>query len=192
MKTKFFDDFFYSFSKIVIFFPIFFIIFGLILKFNQKQKDLTFNKNVINPNKISFLAIPTISKTTIDLKGPWRCFFENRQATLDAYIKDRKIKLEIKNDKTQIYFLINNDCVYQWEKGQFSGDKSCGIGSYLSFAESIFKNNNQVFFDLFLKQFKEFNQSSFSLENICKKENIDENIFLAPTTILFKNKPLNL
>jgi hypothetical protein len=49
-----------------------------------------------------------------------------------------------------------------------------------------------MFFDLFFKQFKEFSQENFSLEDICKKENVEESIFLIPTTVLFKNKPLNL
>jgi hypothetical protein len=34
-----------------------------------------------------------------------------------------------------------------------------------------------MFFDLFFKQFKEFSQENFSLEDICKKENVEESIF---------------
>jgi hypothetical protein len=49
-----------------------------------------------------------------------------------------------------------------------------------------------MFFNLFLKQFKELSQENFSLEDICKKENVEESIFLVPAKVLFKNKPLNL
>jgi hypothetical protein len=191
MTTQVFDDFFYFFSKIVIFFPLVLIIIGLILKFNQKQEYSSFNQN-LSPTKIFFSPTPKISKVTVDLKGPWQCLFQNRQATVAAYIKDRKIKVEIKNDREKSYFLIENDCLYQWSEGQFSGDKSCGLGPYLNFTESILKNNYQMFFNLFLKQFKEFSQENFSLEDICKKENVEESIFLLPTKVLFRNKPLNL
>jgi len=191
MKTQPFYDFFYFFSKIIIFFPLILIIIGVILKFNQKQEKSFFNKR-ISPTKILFLPSQTIPTVKLDLHGPWQCLSSNQQATIAAYIKDRKIKIEVKNEKTKSYFLINNDCLYQWNEGQFSGDKSCGISPYLSFAESILKNNQPMFFDLFFRQVREFNQTNFSLEDICKKENIEENIFLIPTKVLFKNKPLNL
>jgi len=190
MTNQIFDDFFYFFSKIAIFFPLVLIITGLILKFNQKQEYSSFNQN-LSPTKIFFSPTPKISKLTIDLKGPWQCLFQNQQSTVAAYIKDRKIKVEIKNNREKSYFLIENDCLYQWIEGQFSGDKSCGLGSYLDLTESILKNN-QMFFDLFLKQFKEFSQENFSLEDICKKENVEESIFLVPAKVLFRNKPLNL
>jgi hypothetical protein len=190
MRNQVFDDFFYFFSKIIIFFPLVLIVIGLILKFNQKQEYSSFNQN-LSPTKIFFSPTPKISKVTIDLKGPWQCLFQNRQATVATYIKDRKIKVEIKNNREKSYFLIENDCLYQWSEGKFAGDKSCGLGPYLDLTESILKNN-QMFFDLFFKQFKEFSQENFSLEDICKKENVEESIFLIPTTVLFKNKPLNL
>jgi hypothetical protein len=191
MKNQVFDDFFYFFSKIVIFFPLVLIVIGLILKFNQKQEYSSFNQN-LSPTKIFFSPTPKISKVTIDLKGPWQCLLKNDEAIFAGYIKDRKIKIEIKNNKGKSYFLIENDCLYQWNEGQFSGDKSCGLGPYLNFIESILKNNYQTFFNLFLKQFKEFSQENFSLENICEKENVEESIFLVPAKVLFRNKSLNL
>ena len=190
MKTKFFDDFFYSFSKIVIFFPLVLIMIALILKFSKKQEYSSFKQSLL-PTKIFFSPTPKISKATIDFQGPWRCLFKNNEATLTAYIKDRKIKIEIKNNRGKSYFLIENDCLYQWNEGQFSGDKSCGLGPYLNLAESIFKKNQMMLFDLFFKQFKEFSQENFSLEDVCKKENVEENTFFLPKTVLFKNRSLN-
>jgi len=191
MKTHFFYDFFYYFSKIVIFFPLVLIIFGLILKFNQKQENF-YVKNIISPTKIFFSPTSKTLPIKLDLQGPWRCLFNDEEATITAYIKDRKIKIKIQNNKENSYFLIHNDCFYQWSESRANGEKSCGLSPYLNFAESILKNNQNMFFDLFFKQFKEFKGKSFSFENICKKDNVDENIFLVPTTILFKNKPLKL
>jgi len=191
MKTQFFYDFFYFFSKVVIFFPLVLITVGLILKFSQKQENSLFDKS-IPPTKI--IVSPTLKNFLLkfDLQGPWQCLFNKQETTVTVYIKNRKVKVEIKNNKGNSYFLINNDCFYQWKESQFYGDKSCGIGPYLNFAESILKNNESMFFDLFFKQFKEFKSKNFSFENICKKKDVKENIFLVPKTILFKNKPLNL
>jgi len=191
MKNKVFDDFFYFFSKIVIFLPLFLIIISLILEFNQKQRHLPSNQNPFS-KKMSFLPSPKISKISIDLKGPWQCLLKNDKTSIAAYIKDRKIKIEVKNDKGKSYFLIENDCLYQWSEDQSSGNKSCGIGPYLNLTESIIKNNSPVFFDSFFRPFKEVNQESSSLKSICKKENVEENIFKLPKKLLFKEKPLNL
>jgi uncharacterized membrane protein len=61
MTNQVFDDFFYFFSKIIIFFPLVLIITGLILKFNQKQEYSPFNQN-LSPTKIFFSPTPKISK----------------------------------------------------------------------------------------------------------------------------------
>lgn len=191
MENQFFDNFFYYASKITIILPLILIIFGLLLKFNQKQKENYIDKIKINPTEIVFSPTTRHKKINLDLRGPWICSFNDKNASITAYIKERKIKVEVKTSEENNYFLVNNDCLYQWRQGQFSGDKSCGIGYYLTFAESILNNNQNLFFNLFLKQFKEVNKN-FSFADWCRKENINDDIFLLPTTILFKNKEKNL
>jgi len=184
MKSKIFDDFFYFFSKIIIFLPLVFIFIGLILRFNQK-KEYNFNKKNLSSVKTFFSPTPKDSNLIFDFDGPWQCFFEMKEATITAYIKNKKIKLELETDLKKSYFLIEKDCFYQWDENQFSGNKSCGVGPYLVFFESVLRNNKNAFLDFFLKNY--LNQEVFSLKDICKKEKIDENNFLLPKNIFFKN-----
>jgi len=191
MKNEFLDNFFYYFSKIIIFFPLVLVVFGLLTKFNQKSTNVYINNKVnVLPTKIIFSPTSSFQPVKFDLKGPWLCLFENKTASVSAYIKDKKIRVEIKTDKEKFYFLINNNCLYQWQENQFSGEKSCGIGQYLTFAENILNNDQKLFMDLFFKQFN--NLQEFSFSDNCKNKEINEEVFLVPRTVLFKNKPLNL
>jgi len=191
MRSQSFYDFFYYSSKIIFFFPLVLLVFGLLMKLDHKTTNINVGKNNNLPTKIFFSPTLNFQPIKFDLKGPWICLFKDKETSVSAYIKDKKIKVEMKTKQGTSYFLINNDCLYQWQEDQFSGNKSCEINYYLNFVESILRNNQRMFFDLFYNQFKNFNKN-LSFEDACKKEDINESVFLIPRTILFKNKPLNL
>ncbi len=66
-----------------------------------------------------------------------------------------------------------------WEKGKYSGEKICGIASYLSYFEQFSQLGFMGIGNLDLA----------SLTDSCKKEEIkDIRIFEMPKNILFKNK----
>jgi len=190
--NKFFDDFFYKTSKVILFLPLIILIFGLFIKFNQtNQKE---KKNL----KYEFLSptlkekrLPTVSdaKVNFNLNGPFFCFFSQKDASISAFIKDKKIKLMIEQKKEKQYLLVKDDCLYQWQENQFTGNKTCGINQYLEIADYFLKTNQKLFFDFLLKQ-NQFNfvkEADFSLENICKKKKVNDDNFLIPINILFKN-----
>lgn len=172
------DDFFHIASKIIVVIPVIIVIAALILKFNQKesysQKTTFLSKNT--PIKIIPSVTPAVK---FDLIGPLICQIGDDQSSISAYIKDKKIFVS-KEEKNKVnYFLINNDCLYMWEKGKYSGEKFCGIASYLSYLEnfSIFGFMGMTNLDL------------ASIIANCKKEEFkDGRIFEVPKSVLFKNK----
>jgi len=185
--NNFLENFFYLISKIIFFFPIVFLFFGLLIKFNRTGEEKLLN----------VALTPTLKKKNsdqlkidFDLKGPLMCLFPANNASVSAYIKDKKIKIILEKKGNNSYFLVNNDCLYQWQEDKFTGTKNCGINHYLNLMASFFDNNQALFFSLFLKN-KEIDNAvenkDFSLDKICKKVDFDNQIFLVPTTILFKN-----
>jgi len=188
--NNFFDEFFYFISKIVFFLPIFFLILGLIIKFNQEKENKIIN-NVLTPTLvINISSSPKPNNINFDLKGPLICSFSHNDGSISAYIKEKKIKIIFQEKEVKSYFLLNNDCFYKWQENQFTGNKSCNVNQYLNLIEVLLKYNKNSFISFFLKQneiinFK--NEKDFSLDKICKKEDFDDSFFLIPVNILFKN-----
>jgi len=192
--NKFIDQFFYFISKIIFFLPIFFLIFGLLIKFNQKKENKIMNNNVLTPTLvINISSSPKPNNINFDLKGPLICSFSHNDASTSAYIKEKKIKIIFQEKGVKSYFLLNNDCLYKWQENQFIGNKSCNVNQYLNLIEILLKYNKNSFISFFLKQNEmiNFNKKDFSLDKICKKEDFDESFFLIPVNILFKNTEVN-
>lgn len=181
------DDFFHFISRLVIVIPIVIIIGALILKFNQKKEN--YSQKIIFTPTVAPTKTPIISSTPaikFDLIGPLVCQINEKETSISAYVKDKKILLT-KNEKglpadkqeKVDYFLVKEDCLYWWEEGKYSGEKICGISSYLSYFEQ-------------LSQFGFMGMGNLDLGHLignCRKEEIkDLKIFEVPKNILFKNK----
>ncbi len=180
------DDFFHIISRFIIVIPIATVIIALIIKFNQPA--------VVSPQKIAvsptIVSSPSPVVTQIDLTGPWSCQFSSAAATIAAFIKDKKIAAAIQNGKQTNNIIINGDCFYSYMQGAYSGEKVCGISTYLNLFNvlplNMLDNNllKNVGFNLPLN----INDLKKGL-NSCRKEAIkDESIFDVPKNILFKNK----
>lgn len=178
------DDFFYYVSKLVIVIPIFLIISGIFLKFSQLNKKTSI-KIIPTPKNIFISPTPIRRELNLDLKGPFVCEFSNNQSTISAFIKDKKIFVRKINYSEVDNFLLNNDCVYFWKEGKFTGEKYCGVSSYLSILETF----PSLLFNFKNLGFEEFQFSE--IKDFCQKKQIDnEKIFEIPVKILFKNTNL--
>ena len=185
------DDFFQIFSRVVIVIPIAVIIIGLIVKFQQNP--------VVSPQTISILPTvipssvpaPTTVPAQIDLTGPWVCQFSSPDATVSAFIKNKQIAAKIQNNKQINNIVINGDCLYYYLQGAYSGEKTCGIGTYLSLFNALPLNlldSNML--KSIVPQGIPFNIVSLKKGlDSCRKEVItDDSVFAVPKNILFKNK----
>ncbi len=175
------DDFFHIVSRVIIIVPIAVVIIGLILKFQQNP--------VISPQTISISPtvvpspVPTAVSVQIDLTGPWVCQFSSPDATVSAFIKNKQIAVKIQSNKQTNNIVLNGDCLYHYLQGAYSGEKTCGIGTYLNLLD-----NNML--KSIVPQGIPFDMGSLkkSLDS-CRKEAItDDSVFAVPKNILFKNK----
>lgn len=174
------DDFFHFVSKVVIIIPFVIVISALVLKFNQKGN---YSQKIIPSPTVVATKIPVSSPSVkLNLIGPFVCQINEKEASISAYIKDKKVFVERSEGEKVDYFLLKDDCLYWWEKGKYTGQKICGIGPYLSYFEQ-FSN----FPNLGALGMGDFNLTS--LLGGCKKEEIkDTKIFKLPNNVLFRNK----
>ncbi len=186
----FFDNFFTQFSKIVIIVPAVILIVGLWIKYSSNKKNFSLVGHYPTPTLVKFL--PTISQNQFiekfNLTGPLICQYQNKESSVSAFVKNKKIFFKIE-EKTGIKnFLVNDDCLYLWEEKQYYGERACGVGHYLNLIESL------PFFNLsdLLKE-SEFNNQfgrNFDFNNLlnnCQKKEVKEELFSIPKNVIFKN-----
>lgn len=195
MKNDNLFDFFSVISKAVIIVPIVVVIVALLFKFNKKpMQQLSYR---IAPT-LTIMTRPTQVSTSIkfDLKGPLICGGKVDSASVSAYIKDKKIKIIFYNKDEKENLLVSGDCFYNWDEGEFSGQKMCGLSPVLSIVETM-ASFGGLNFGLLFDQLKNLgvsdkvasNQAKFNqLLKTCREEKIDEQLFKIPTNILFKNR----
>ena len=180
-------------SRFVIIIPLIIIILALIFK-SQKQE---FKKENINITPTIPIKNTQLDFKKINLNGEYTCSFKTKEATQTAYIKNKKIFVEslnkIKNETD--YFIFSGDCLYNWDKGEYSGEKFCGLSKYISTAEKLL-SVGFIDVDTILKSVKEVSKGTgaknedIDLKNLTCKEGINQkkDLFNIPLNVLFKNK----
>lgn len=190
-ENKFLDDFFYYTSKIILIIPIIIVILALIIKFNDKKKETVKKENnqILISLKVS--PKPTINKkkSSFNLNGPLVCQYNNKEASVSAFIKDKNIYAKVAKKNSEENFLVKEDCLYHWLEKQYTGEKICGIGQYLNLVVSLpFFDFSSLFGRVNNPLIKElsFNQ----LISSCEEKKVDGEIFQIPQQIIFKNSSL--
>lgn len=190
------DKLFYFASRLVITIPIIVLILALILKLNNSSRQIKSipEKQILTPTPTKSVKIAS-PEAMLDLKGPFICQLSSQDATISAYIKDKKILAEIKKLDETTNYILNSDCLYIWTKDKsFTGVKKCGLSSYINLMESFISSGllslDSLFSSSELKNSYLLNlkETDFqSLFKTCKKQSVDERLFILPTQILFKN-----
>lgn len=194
MKNDNLLEIFSVLSKAVIIIPIVVVVIALIFKFNKQPQQ---------PLDYSFRPTLTIVPPTIqtpfpiklDLKGPLVCGSKVDSASTSAFIKDKKIKIIFNNKNERENILVSGDCFYNWDEGEFTGRRVCGLSPLLSIAETM-ASFGGLRADLLFNQLNNLginnkiatDQAKINaLVKSCKQEVIDESVFEVPTSILFRN-----
>lgn len=90
--------------------------------------------------------------------------------------------------------LVKGDCYYKWNTGEFTGDKMCGISTYISLYETISAVSGGMDLGTLLSfsQMSDVKTASISADFLqktvesCKKVEVNDSVFTVPTTIRFK------
>ena len=119
------DDVFHIVSRFTIILPIVIVIVAIILKYSgggsQQKNFKEFNLTPTPSKSQNFLASPP---ARFNLTGPLTCSFSNDSSAVNAYVKDKKIFIQIDEKNILSNYLLSGDCVYIWKKGIYSGSNS--------------------------------------------------------------------
>lgn len=203
-------DIFSYIAKSTIVIPIVIVILAVIIKFTpskeikikQTQVVPTMNTkkqtdNLFNSDNKQISVKESTPPIALDLKGPWVCDYDSKEATISAFIKDKKIYANYKSEGEQKIFLVNGDCAYSWAKGKLTGEKYCNIEQYMGIIEVLQSMNlfniGQIF-DYLPKLNSDENVSGIAnnLNNICQKKTVSDIQFVIPKNIKFKEEQLDL
>ncbi len=205
MKKDDIEKLFHFLSKVVIVVPLILIILALIIKIGHVRDSLFLPQKIalrqstttpLQNNAKQFPMVkPATSEAAFDLNGPWLCNYSFAGGSLSASIKNRKVSAHFSSKGETDNFLLNGDCGYMWEAAAYSGQKICGISSYLSIFDTLSSLKMvdagtifQYLPQLGLKNNTGINQAD--LKNImgsCKKQDVAETSFVVPSNVLFKN-----
>lgn len=184
-NQSFLDQFFHYASRVIIIIPVITVVIVLILRFNNQDiKKQTISEKILPSVKP---AVQTKSSIKIDLQGPFICLFTTEEATISAYIKDKKISAQTIDKNGTKNYLLNGDCLYTWNLNGFSGEKKCGLSQYINTFEAL-SSIGITNFDSLTKFIPATQEAAvINLISSCKKEEIkNEDIFELPKYVLFK------
>jgi len=180
-------------SKLTIILPLVILAAALIFKFNKQEKTQIIP--TIFPTLSSIQMPKTSISTSINLQGPWICSYQDQESSISAYIKDQQIFAEQKTKKIYQRYLIKDDCYYIWDQMKLAGEKKCGgIKQILGVVNTMLGLNILNINDItsYLPQLglgDQINSTNTTqiqtVLNSCKKEKIDERIFVVPGAVRF-------
>ena len=110
-------------------------------------------------------------------KKKLRCSIESATAVID----DTKIAATFTDKNKQNRVVFDGDCLYRWSDGSASGERSCGLKSYIPLLSQFVSN------DSLQKLFPQSNELASACKEISK---VEPKVFDVPKTVLFKNKKL--
>lgn len=194
-------------SKYIILFPLIAIVVLIFMKVSSgsfgRSESTQMRTPTPLPVKKTFTPITKVNETKnasasakLDLKGPLVCSYSDEKATVDVFIKDSQIYAEMPNKGEKERLLITGDCLYNWDEGETTGKKMCGVGQYIKLIET-FSKLGVIDMDTIFGQITELQPSisvpdSKQLAKSCMREEIEDEVFAIPQNIEFKEEALKV
>jgi hypothetical protein len=150
---------------------------------------------IISPAKLSTSKLNNEDKVIkIDLKGSYKCEYNDNNKSVNAYIKNKHIYVEFTTNKITDIALVSGDCGYKWQKGTFKGNKMCGVSQVMNMYESVSSLpfiGSEVLFSMLGSVNSSVTLSQEELKDIaktCKSQTVSDTIFVIPANISFQDK----
>ncbi|MDO8610012.1 MAG: hypothetical protein Q7R95_05655 [bacterium] len=206
MQNSLLDRFFHYASKAIFIVPLLIIVGGIFIKSSSQKNistqivsSITPTIAQINSGKELFgeLKKATIS-AQITLKGPISCITNTSIGKGILFIQNKQVYLELASDKNIQKAILNKDCLYIWTNNSKTGQKKCGLSTYISMFENTtlvqILDNQMIMSNL--SKYMNSNSANAEAEitqfiESCKKETIlNTSVFNVPGNIVFQEKKM--
>lgn len=204
MKNSQIEDLFFDFSKLIFLIPVIVVSLALFLKYYQSPRVADQTQRVlVTPTVTAKIDNQILGKLPLksgsgsaglNLIGPYVCQYNQNGLKSQAYIKNKQISATINQSGKQEKLVIKGDCLYQWTVGSYSGEKTCGVSTYLSMLEML-SQSNLIDMGSLMKMLGQFAPLAGTQEanmaeilKSCQKQPVEDSRFVIPGNILFKNQ----
>lgn len=205
MKSDNIHEFFSVVSRILLVVPLILIFVALAMRyqvFNRSDEPplRSGGQSTIMLKKTqktdTFTAtLNSEKKRGLDINNDFVCSFFDKEASVSAFKKENNILVRNKKAKDISNYLVNGDCLFQWKGGSSAGKKTCGIGQYVSIAQTLYSTgliDIDTLMNYMPKDVSVASQSAVPLSKIkqvvesCENKKVeDESIFNVPKAIKF-------
>lgn len=184
-------------ARIVIFFPLLVLLLGFLI--SSKQTSSVTLSEQVTPTVAVQESVEKkktdVSSVTFDLNGPYQCIYTDASMNVEIAVKNKKVSATFTTDETKTNILVNGDCGYKWEEGQFTGEKMCNIGQYLSIIDML-SSMNLMSFDSVLSMIQSVDSSvsidsgvMSSVAQTCQKQEVEDSVFTIPDIVFEDTVP---
>jgi len=137
------------------------------------------NTNTV-PSKSNIVPsiTPIQNKKTIHFDKPVSCAFTVEEASYSARMDGNAITVFITDQQSVRHMVVNDDCLYQWTRGEPTGTKRCGVSSMISMGKQLL-GSGLMNFDTIIPGL------SNPIEQCINVKSVDRNEFLIPQSIKF-------
>lgn len=148
MDKDFLHNFFHVASRIILILPFVIIFIVLAMRYQvfnssnepliRKRGQSTITSKKAQKTETSSTVLNAEQKKGLDVKNDFICSFFDKESSVSAFKKENNILIRNKNAKETNNYLVNGDCLFQWKEGSSTGKKTCGIGQYVSIAQTLY------------------------------------------------------
>ena len=190
-------------GPIIIFGPIVLVLLVFLAKLTNPESMMSKkpeNNIRISPTTVNIVStVSPIAKTSTEsavfnLKGPLKCAYSYGEDTITAYVKDFQLYVAMPNKGEKERILLKGDCVYNWDEGEVTGKKMCGVGQYVVMFQSL-SATGSISPDIIIDSLSKMQPSGPDIDarklvNACVKEEVNESVFALPQSINFVEEEL--
>lgn len=144
MDKDFLHNFFYAVSRVVLILPFVIIFSALAIRYqvfnssSEIKKDNRILSKKMQKTDTFTATLNSEKKKGLDIKNDFICSFFDKESSISASKKENNIFIKNKSTKETSNYLVNGDCLFQWKERTNSGKKTCGIGQYITIAQTLY------------------------------------------------------
>jgi len=170
LSHKKIEKFFYRVSKVIIFVPLAIMVLGLLFKLGKTADMLGKIKSASDEVALKITETPK-KKLDFDLDGPYYCSYRDETITIEAYVKNRRVKATVTENSKSDRYLLDGDTVF------INDTKIPYMGGYIALLENMIETDVDKLKEIWSSYFPK-NPDIEEVIGSCRKMDFEDDIFV--------------